>query len=677
MSNLCNHDDTARDTRTGERVRAVFDNAMCAHVWAQLSQTFGRSGNGNLYFRGRALFSYGSHYVAGFLFPNPDTGEGIGLAAVNGDSYSVTTARHVAAARRALRAGSYVTAPELTALARAVESATYRAAVMTEGRPTWDSAAYAESLVPSFRRALAVAAEGGRVDADTAAALFRVAGARNPEREARDLLAAGAKAREAAKARADKRKREEAENMARRLADKSPESVLAEVRADARAAAGGRSDYRRKAWEGTGRDYFRAAKAAKARGWKRIADNARACHAAVRAGLALFPVYEAAHARRYLWATARRDFRAALAALPADVTPAPGESLAQAKSAAAYVMRKGETAAQCLAAMLGADVAPRFANAAAPFAVSRARLAGVNVPAALERLADLAAAFRVREEALNRETARAKVREGIRALRAAADLRDAAQLSEADIQGLSLADLSAIVQAERARATAMQRAESFARSYAPGPYRTPSPVPAVFRVAGWTPDSFARVVTEANKARLASFAFAALAERAAKAKEAAEREAAAAVWIESAREAWRAGERQPVAPAGFYRFADKARKCPDGGAMLRAEGVTRDTSGEITGGTLRTSQGAEVPLTHAIRAFRFLKLCRESGKAWRANGRTVRVGHFQIQEVRADGSLIAGCHFIAWGEVERLARALGVADLAAADAREERDGAYV
>lgn len=99
---------------------------------------------------------------------------------------------------------------------------------------------------------------------------------------------------------------------------------------------------------------------------------------------------------------------------------------------------------------------------------------------------------------------------------------------------------------------------------------------------------------------------------------------------------------------------------PNRGAYLRAVGVERDAAGQITGGTLQTSLGADVPLTHALKAFRFLKLCREAGREWHANGKTVPVGHFRIETIRANGDFIAGCHFIEWEQVATVARALGV-----------------
>lgn len=77
-------------------------------------------------------------------------------------------------------------------------------------------------------------------------------------------------------------------------------------------------------------------------------------------------------------------------------------------------------------------------------------------------------------------------------------------------------------------------------------------------------------------------------------------------------------------------------------------------------GKLETSWGAEVPLAHAVKVFRFVKLCRERGQAWHRNGKTIRVGHFQVDSVSANGDFTAGCHRFTWAEVERVARAAGV-----------------
>ena len=93
-----------------------------------------------------------------------------------------------------------------------------------------------------------------------------------------------------------------------------------------------------------------------------------------------------------------------------------------------------------------------------------------------------------------------------------------------------------------------------------------------------------------------------------------------------------------------------------GGAALR-----------VRGDSLETSHGASVPLVHAVKAFRFVKLVRERGTAWERNGKTIRVGHFQIDRIDANGDFVAGCHRFTWPEVERVAALAGVADEAPDD----------
>lgn len=122
------------------------------------------------------------------------------------------------------------------------------------------------------------------------------------------------------------------------------------------------------------------------------------------------------------------------------------------------------------------------------------------------------------------------------------------------------------------------------------------------------------------------------------------------------RAAWFAGE-----PSQWYG------QTPAGSAYVRAVHVLRNDAGEITGGTLETSQRAVVPLVHAIRAFRFVKLCRDTGREWNANGKTIPVGHFRIDRIAPTGDFVAGCHRIQWPEIEALARELGVAGIAGDD----------
>lgn len=93
------------------------------------------------------------------------------------------------------------------------------------------------------------------------------------------------------------------------------------------------------------------------------------------------------------------------------------------------------------------------------------------------------------------------------------------------------------------------------------------------------------------------------------------------------------------------------------GALLRVASSTRN--GEPVA-VLETSWGASVPLDHAMRAFPLLAKCRETGKGWIASGHSIRVGDYAITEISPNGGFRAGCHWINWGEIERIARIVGL-----------------
>lgn len=74
---------------------------------------------------------------------------------------------------------------------------------------------------------------------------------------------------------------------------------------------------------------------------------------------------------------------------------------------------------------------------------------------------------------------------------------------------------------------------------------------------------------------------------------------------------------------------------------------------------METSQGARVPLTHARRAVKRVAAVRAAGTEWHRNGQTLPVGHYHIDSISATGDVVAGCHRIAWEEIERFATAQG------------------
>ena len=128
--------------------------------------------------------------------------------------------------------------------------------------------------------------------------------------------------------------------------------------------------------------------------------------------------------------------------------------------------------------------------------------------------------------------------------------------------------------------------------------------------------------------------------------------------------------------AGFAAWlnSEPGSHCPSsyradesGAAYLR-----RSPNGE----ELQTSQSASVPWVHALKAFRFIKLCRERGEGFKANGRTIRVGHYQVASISAAGDMVAGCHTFKWSEIERLAKREGVFDVQASSEAVEAKEAH-
>lgn len=100
---------------------------------------------------------------------------------------------------------------------------------------------------------------------------------------------------------------------------------------------------------------------------------------------------------------------------------------------------------------------------------------------------------------------------------------------------------------------------------------------------------------------------------------------------------WRAGNT-------FVRLEYHEMRTAQGSAMLR-----------LRGETVETSQGATVPLAHALIAMKRAAHCHDTGTAWEPNGHTLHVGAFQVNRISANGDVTAGCHLIQWAEIEAFA----------------------
>jgi hypothetical protein len=80
--------------------KRVFVNAQCAHIWAQQKQDDGRTGNGNLYFRGATIYSYRDSWPLATFTGREHDGKRVVL--VNSETYSVSTSSHALNVHRAL-----------------------------------------------------------------------------------------------------------------------------------------------------------------------------------------------------------------------------------------------------------------------------------------------------------------------------------------------------------------------------------------------------------------------------------------------------------------------------------------------------------------------------------------------------------------------------------------------
>ena len=77
-------------------------------------------------------------------------------------------------------------------------------------------------------------------------------------------------------------------------------------------------------------------------------------------------------------------------------------------------------------------------------------------------------------------------------------------------------------------------------------------------------------------------------------------------------------------------------------------------------GNIHTTQNASFPIEHAKKAFAAIRHCKETASEWKRNGKSIHLGHFQIDTIESNGNVKAGCHYIEWDEIARIARQLDI-----------------
>lgn len=88
-----------------KRIKTVFTNDELPHKWAHKLQDYGRTGNGNFYFEGNTIYSYGSHFPIARHITN-DKGKPAILFTT--DSYGHTTGQHKTHVWRSIPEGTLV-----------------------------------------------------------------------------------------------------------------------------------------------------------------------------------------------------------------------------------------------------------------------------------------------------------------------------------------------------------------------------------------------------------------------------------------------------------------------------------------------------------------------------------------------------------------------------------------
>jgi hypothetical protein len=101
------------------------------------------------------------------------------------------------------------------------------------------------------------------------------------------------------------------------------------------------------------------------------------------------------------------------------------------------------------------------------------------------------------------------------------------------------------------------------------------------------------------------------------------------------------------------READKLRAWLAGESNVRPP-FNAGTYARINGACVETTRGATVPIEHACRLSRMYAIAvRRGGNTW-PDGSGPIVGHYRVNHIGADGSLIIGCHEFTPSEAKRL-----------------------
>ena len=109
--------------------------------------------------------------------------------------------------------------------------------------------------------------------------------------------------------------------------------------------------------------------------------------------------------------------------------------------------------------------------------------------------------------------------------------------------------------------------------------------------------------------------------------------------------------------AALVKMTEEIEKWKTGKSNSRFFGVKKVFL-RISGDMVETSQGATFPVDHARKAYRAIKIIKAKGLDWVKNGNSIRIGHFQLDTIKSNGNIKAGCHFVEWDEIKRIGEQL-------------------
>lgn len=75
------------------------------------------------------------------------------------------------------------------------------------------------------------------------------------------------------------------------------------------------------------------------------------------------------------------------------------------------------------------------------------------------------------------------------------------------------------------------------------------------------------------------------------------------------------------------------------------------------GDMIETSSGAEIPVADAVRLWPVIQRCMGGQKDYEVG---MELGIFRLTKIRTDGSILVGCHELAFNEIEGIAKTLGL-----------------